>query len=44
MTRQKILIEFLNSHMQKAHIAIENEYGNGASLFLARLTASLRLT
>ena len=43
-TRIKILRSLVASHQQKTGAELEMEYGNGASLFLTRISAWLRLT
>lgn len=42
--RQQILISFLTTHKKQDNVNLVDEYGLGASLFLARLIASLRIT
>ncbi|KAJ3124126.1 hypothetical protein HK100_011355 [Physocladia obscura] len=42
--REKILQEFVTSNRNKTGPQLEKELGNGASLFLTRITAWLRLT
>ncbi|KAJ3218229.1 hypothetical protein HDU67_006338 [Dinochytrium kinnereticum] len=42
--RERILQEFVNSNRNKTGPQLEREFGNGASLFLTRVTAWLRLT
>ena len=42
--RERILNEFIRGNWNKTGPQLEKELGNGASLFLARISAWLRLT
>ena len=43
-TRERILKDFVQSNQNKTGPQLEKELSNGASLFLTRITAWLRLT
>ena len=43
-TRQRILEDFVARNRHKTGSSLQDEYGNGASLFLARISAWMRLT
>lgn len=43
-TRQRILKDFIQANLNKTRPQLEKELNNGASLFLTRITAWLRLT
>lgn len=44
VVRQKILLNFIEENMNKTGPELDSEFAEVASLFLARLTAWLRLT